>query len=128
MNHQVLIRFQLNLFKQEIRKSVLTSINVLILYGIRNNCLNSGRNRSLYLFIRVIKQTVVLIETYHCYQNTHKYYLPSCCQRYLHLHLKLLGITSADFDIRDLLLIILFCTCQIHEKNGKKMQQYICGL
>jgi len=31
MNHQVLVRFQLNLFKQEVRKSVQRSINVLIL-------------------------------------------------------------------------------------------------
>jgi hypothetical protein len=31
---------------------VLRSINLLFWFGIRRNCLRSGRNRSLYLFIR----------------------------------------------------------------------------
>jgi len=39
---------------------------LLILFGIRRNCLRSGRSRSLYLSIRrVIKQTVVSVEAYH---------------------------------------------------------------
>jgi len=39
----------------------LRSINLLILFGIRMNCLRIGRSRSLYLFIRrAIKQTVVI--------------------------------------------------------------------
>jgi len=38
------------------------SINLLFLFGIRRNCLRSGRNRSLYLSLRkVIKQVVVNI-------------------------------------------------------------------
>jgi hypothetical protein len=42
------------------------SINLLFLFGIRRNCLSSGRILSLRLFIRrVIKQIVVIIEAYH---------------------------------------------------------------
>jgi len=40
----------------------LRSINLLILFEIRRNCLRSGRSRSLYLFIRrVVKQIAVII-------------------------------------------------------------------
>ena len=40
--------------------------NLFILFGIRRNCLRTGRSRSLYLLIRrVIKQIVVIIEAYH---------------------------------------------------------------
>jgi len=49
MNHQVLIRFQLNLFKQEVRKSVLTSINVLILNGKRTASTAEGIDHCTYL-------------------------------------------------------------------------------
>jgi hypothetical protein len=42
------------------------SINLLILFGIKMNCQNSGRSQSLYLFIRrVIKKTAVIIKAYH---------------------------------------------------------------
>ena len=42
--------------KQRVEQWALKSINVLILFGIRRNCLTSGRSRSLYLFLRrVIK-------------------------------------------------------------------------
>jgi len=42
------------------------SINLLILIGIRKNCLRSVRSRSLYLSIRrVIKQTAIIIGAYH---------------------------------------------------------------
>ena len=41
---------------QGAEQSALKSINLLILFGIRRNCLLSGRNQSLYLFLRrVIK-------------------------------------------------------------------------
>jgi hypothetical protein len=57
------------------------SINLLILFGIRRNCLSSGRSQSLYLFIRrVIKQVVVIIGAYHfCHPHT-KFYPTSFCQ------------------------------------------------
>ena len=40
------------------------SINLLLLFGIRRNCVRSGRSRSLYLSaIRAIKQNVVILPT-----------------------------------------------------------------
>ena len=65
---------------QGVEHFALRSINLLILFGIRRNCLWSGRNRSLYLFIRtVIKQTVVIIGAYHFCQLRTKFYPASCC-------------------------------------------------
>jgi hypothetical protein len=47
------------------RNFTLRSTNLLLLCGIRRNCLRSGRSRSLYLsIIRAIKQAVVIIEAY----------------------------------------------------------------
>jgi hypothetical protein len=49
------------------------SINLLILFGIRSNCLRSRRSRSIR---RVIKQTVVMTEAFHFCQV----YTTPCCQ------------------------------------------------
>ena len=54
----------------ELRKGVeqftVRSINLLFLFGIKRNCLRSGRSQSLYLSIRRgIKQTVITIGAYH---------------------------------------------------------------
>jgi len=47
--------------KKWVEQIVLRSINVLILFGVRKNCLRGERSRSFYLFIRrVIKQIVVI--------------------------------------------------------------------
>jgi hypothetical protein len=44
----------------------IKSINLLIPFGIKMNCLSSGKSQSLYLFIRrVIKEIAVIIEAYH---------------------------------------------------------------
>ena len=77
-NDQVLIKFQQNCLKQKVGQFVLRSIKLLILFGIRRNCLSSGRNWSLYLFMRrVMKRAVVIIEAYHFYQRDKKCY-PKC--------------------------------------------------
>ena len=53
---------------------------LLNLFGIRGNCLRSRRSRSLCVFIRrMIKQTVVIIEAYHFFQQRAKFYRTSCC-------------------------------------------------
>jgi hypothetical protein len=58
------------------------SINFLILFAIRKNCLSRGRNQSLCIFKRmVIKETVAILEAYHCYQLHTKFYQASFCQR-----------------------------------------------
>ena len=38
--------------KQRVRQFALRSINLVILFGMRRNCLRSGRSRSLYLSIK----------------------------------------------------------------------------
>ena len=76
-NHHVLIKSQQ---KQEVEQFTVRSTNLLIRFGIRRNCLRSGRTRSLYLSIRAIKQTVVIIEAYHFCQLRTKCYPTSCCQ------------------------------------------------
>jgi hypothetical protein len=51
------------LFKAWCRTILSEIINLLILFGIRRNCLRNERSRSLYLFIRrVINKIVVIIE------------------------------------------------------------------
>ena len=63
---QVLIHSQQNRLNQEVGQFALMSINLFNLFGIRRNCLRSGRSRSLYLSTRrAIKQTVVIIGAYH---------------------------------------------------------------
>jgi len=53
---------------------------LLNLFGIRGNCLRSGRSRSLCLFMRrMIKQTVVIIEAHHFCQQRATFYPTSCC-------------------------------------------------
>jgi len=49
-NQQILIKSQQNLLKQWIGQFILRTIYVLILVGIRKNCLRSGRSRSLSLY------------------------------------------------------------------------------
>jgi hypothetical protein len=54
------------LFKQEAKYYCLRSTNLLILFGIRKNCLNNGRSQLLYQFTKsVIKLTVIIIVGYH---------------------------------------------------------------
>jgi hypothetical protein len=60
---------------------VLGSINSLILFGIRKNCLSSGRSIRLYQCTsRAIKLIVVIIVGYHCYQLHNKLYSISSSQ------------------------------------------------
>jgi len=54
------------LIKVEDTKICYRSINLLILFGIKRNCLTSVRSPSFYLSIRrVIKQVFVITEKYH---------------------------------------------------------------
>jgi hypothetical protein len=58
-----------NLFKQEMKRYSLRSINSLILFGVRKNCLISGMSPLLFWFKRkAIKLTVVIMEGCHCYR------------------------------------------------------------
>jgi hypothetical protein len=60
---------------------ILRPINPLILFGIRNNFLMSGRSILLYQFTkRVTKLAVIIIVGYHCYQLHTKCYRMSSSQ------------------------------------------------
>jgi hypothetical protein len=79
-NHLVLIKSEQNRLKQEVKHFALRSINLFIIFGIRNNYLRKGRSGSLYLCIgRVIIEIVVIIKAYHFYQLHTQFYPPSCC-------------------------------------------------
>ena len=59
-------QIQAELIKEWVEQFAIRSINLLFLFGIKRNCLRSGRSRSLYLSIRRgIKQTVITIGAYH---------------------------------------------------------------
>jgi len=104
----------------------MRSIQLLILLGIRRNCLRSERSRSLYLSIRkVINQIVVIIEEYHSCQLHAKFCTTSCCQGELHMQRKLLGIINVDFDATGQLLIIYSAFFKHLRKNGNTMKQCI---
>jgi hypothetical protein len=69
VNHQALNTFQGTWFKPEVKHYVVRSMNVLILFAVRNNCLSSGRNLLLYQFTsKERKFTIVIIDAYRCYQ------------------------------------------------------------
>jgi hypothetical protein len=62
-----LIKSQQNCLMNGVGQFASRPINLLILFGIRMDCLRSGRSRSLYLFIRrVLKQTVVIRDVLLC--------------------------------------------------------------
>jgi hypothetical protein len=64
-----------NLFKEEVEQYIQRYTDLLILFGIIKNCPIIGRCCSLCIFIqRVIKQIVVVIEAYHCYQLHTEFY------------------------------------------------------
>jgi len=70
-----------NCLKQGVEQFARRSINLLIIFRLRRNCLKSVGTRSMYLLIwRVIKQSVVNIEAYHFYQLRTKCYPTSCCE------------------------------------------------
>ena len=64
-----------------VEQFAVRSINVLFLFGIRRNCLRSGRSRSVYLSIRRALEHIVLIIGAYTFCQLHtKFYPTSCCQ------------------------------------------------
>jgi hypothetical protein len=79
--HKILIKSQYSCLNQRIGQFAMRSINLFILIGIRGNSLRSGMSRSLYLFIgMLIKEIVVIIETYQFCQLHTKFYPLSSSQ------------------------------------------------
>jgi len=106
-HHQVLFKSQQKWLKQWVEQFAMRSVNLLILFGIRINCLRSVMSRPLYLSIgRVIKQIVIITGAYHFREICTKLYPTSCCQDLIHMQRKLLGIINVNFDATVQLLII----------------------
>jgi len=68
------------LIKAGVRQFAVRCINLLFLFGIRRNCLRSGRGQSYLSIRRAIKLIVVIIGAYHFCQLCTKLYPTSCCQ------------------------------------------------
>jgi len=85
----------------------------------------------LYLCIRrVIKQTAVIIEAYHFCQLYTTFYPTSCCEGWLQMHRKLLGIVHG-FQRNRSANNYIFCICQILEKkweNNEAVRQLYIDL
>jgi hypothetical protein len=61
-----IVQIQAELIKAGVEQFAVRSMNLLILFRMRKNCLKTGRSQLLYLSIRrVIKQAVVIIGAYH---------------------------------------------------------------
>jgi hypothetical protein len=69
INSQIVITFWQNWLKQEMKHYCLRSINSLILFRIRKNCLINGRSLLLYQFTSgAMKLILIIIMEYHWYQ------------------------------------------------------------
>jgi len=80
-SHLVFVRSLQNWFRQGVEQFTMRSTNLLFVFGIRRNCLRSGRSWLLYLSIRrAIKQILVIVEAYHFCQLYTKFYPASWCQ------------------------------------------------
>jgi hypothetical protein len=88
INLQVVIKFLQKRLKQEVKYYGLKSINSVILFGIRTDCLSSGTSLLLCQFTRrVIELTVIIIEGYHYYQLHIRFYQdPSLKAKYICKH------------------------------------------
>jgi hypothetical protein len=64
----------------------LQSTNSFTLFGIRKNCLISGRSLLLYQFTkRATKLPVIIIIEYHCYEHYTNFFRKSSSQGYVHI-------------------------------------------
>jgi len=66
--------------REGVGQFVLRSKTLVIVFGIRTNCLRSGRSPPFYLFTkREVKTTLVIVEAYHFCQFSTNFYPTSCC-------------------------------------------------
>ena len=54
---QSIDQIQQKWLKQGVGPFIVRTVNILILFGIKRNCLGSGRSRSFFLFIRRLDKT-----------------------------------------------------------------------
>jgi hypothetical protein len=114
------------LIQAGVKHYCLRSINSLILFVIRKNCLISGRSLLLCQFSRkAMKLIATVIVGYHCYQLHAKCYPISFSQGKKPTLMKLLRIISVGFDVTDNLLSRFSAFVRYWRKNGSTMRQYI---
>jgi hypothetical protein len=82
----------------------------------------------LYLFIRAIKHTVMILKAYHFCQLHIKFYPTFFCYGYLHMQGKLLRIFNVGFCVTGKLLIIYSANVKCLTKNGNTKRQRISHL
>jgi len=99
-----------DLLNQRVEQFYWKLIILFLLFGRMRNCLNSGRSRSYYLFIRRgIKQIVIIIGAHHFCQLVTKSYLTSCSQ--------IIGNHQFGFRHNRSTIDHIFCIRQILEKK-----------
>ena len=106
------------LIKAGAKKSTLRSLNLLILFGMRRNFLKSGRSRLFCLFERrAIKQTVVIMETFH-FGQIHKHIVSSILlSRLTRYAEEIIGNHQCVFRHNRSYTNHILCILQIMEKN-----------
>jgi len=88
------------------------------------------KESTIVVFIsRAIKEIVVITGAYNFRQRRTKFYPSSCCQCYLHMQRKLLGIINVDSDATGQLLIIYSAFFKyLRGKKGNTTKQCISSL
>jgi len=93
-------------------------------FGVRRDCLRSGRSRSLYLFIsRVMNQIVVIIEAYHLRHLRTKFYPTSCCQGSNSTYKEITGAHQFGFRRDRSTVVIYSAFVKYLRKNGNRVKQ-----
>jgi hypothetical protein len=111
-------QFQTELIKQGLKHYCPQSTNSLILFGIRENCLISGRSPLFYQFRkRVIELTVITIMGYHCYHFHTKCFVISLSQGYIYYMDEIIGEHQCEFRHNRSTTDQIFCIHQILEKK-----------
>jgi hypothetical protein len=123
INPQVLIRFQPNWSKLEVKHYVLRNTYLFVLYGMRRNYHSSGRNLSLYQFVkRVIKLTnnyrgISLLST--AYKIVSNILLARLTQDVI----EITGAHQCGLHHNRCIINQIFHICQILEKNWSTVGQ-----
>jgi len=112
--------------RQRIEQYAPRSINLLILFEIRKNCLRSGRSRLLYLSIRrVTKHTVVNYRGTSLLPTTYKILSNILLSRLTPYAEEIIGDHQRRFRCNRSTTHPIFCIRQILEKNENTMKQCI---
>jgi hypothetical protein len=96
----------------------MRSLNLLFLFGIRRNCLRSGRSCSFYLSIgRAIKQNVVITGAYHFCQQRTKFLSSILLSRFTPYAEEIIGDHQCGFRRNRSTTDHIFCIRQIPKKK-----------